>query len=907
MSKISGLPEATELDGNETVVMVKAGTTRRGALAGLVGAAVAPHVQAAEVAAAVATAEVTIYASIAAGEAATVADETFFVDNGDQTAALYRRTAGGSEKIYDLLTKGLIGGDEGAELIGMAGGGTTQDAIAAMYPTTQALFARSWPAPISLIETSGYATRGDGGGGTWVKVADDPGHGAAGQDTSGQWWELAGDSFTLQQLGSVPDARLFNPAKGQWEDQALEDITDNAAACVVAGELMMRGRKLLFRGWHGVDPANCGHGWMNLTDCKPVRDGCVVPMRDYVVHSPAGTGTLTYDGTVYTSGQTFRGVPWADSYTVTGEASLYDRILPAILADFRDIAVSPDQYGRDVQIDTDGTGGLVLLGEGVGVAVLGSHPKNARIFNCRVNMNGRTLTSLGEINTMAGLFSATTFRGKFDLTADIVATGYKLSECWNSVVSLDYTGGGIGRLGIEIDNANDMNIQHIFTHNTRRSGYVRFANAHGASVGDSVVMTFNGQDEYTGTVTHVNNSHQVYFSQFIRTGTASALDYWTARINGGAAVPLVDGRSNWGKGYLISDIEGTRIFHSTQNNGGFAGDIVLHDDAGNSMITLDGHIEGPSNAIRIRRAGSASTEYMQSLQTSLSFFTQRAASQSSFGVGHGLELDYVRSANIGSGRPHGMEYIHLAAHGGEWTAGEVIGAGDVAAGCVRVLPWGVYQYVTAGACDAANPPTSLVKDAVVTDGTAECKWVRYPGKSILIKPSCENVTMMPQTVDNNTYLAFPLDLQDPDKKSVGTGGRTIWDSVQAPEIINASGAGSITATTGDIRYRHSPILAGKTEEKRWPGLYRLRVRFTPAALGGGADARFAMVFSTDTMNVLNDIHVIVTAAELANALFVDRIVDVPLSPWGDFLYRFEAWGSGGWDMAVRVRLMAIEF
>lgn len=102
MPKISALPPATVLDGNETVVMLKDGLTRRGPIGSLVGAAVAPAVLAVE-----AARDATLSAAVSSGYRPTLADAvadfdvgTFFTcDDQDEASShpnelrLYRRIA----------------------------------------------------------------------------------------------------------------------------------------------------------------------------------------------------------------------------------------------------------------------------------------------------------------------------------------------------------------------------------------------------------------------------------------------------------------------------------------------------------------------------------------------------------------------------------------------------------------------------------------------------------------------------------------------------------------------------------------------------------------------------------------------------------------------------------------------
>ena len=127
MSKISLLTVPDDLDGNEQVVLVKEGVTRRAAVSGLVAASVAPHVQAAELAASTALASANFYGTsvhgnealaIAAGEAATVIGGLFSVDDGAGNLIYRERTTGGSVEIGRAVTPQSLAVPDGSSNIG---------------------------------------------------------------------------------------------------------------------------------------------------------------------------------------------------------------------------------------------------------------------------------------------------------------------------------------------------------------------------------------------------------------------------------------------------------------------------------------------------------------------------------------------------------------------------------------------------------------------------------------------------------------------------------------------------------------------------------------------------------------------------------------------------------------------
>lgn len=134
MAKITQLPLAATPDGSETVVMVKDNITRRAALGGLVGAAVAPHVSAAELARDQAAQLVmpenrfvaaSLDAAVTLGEAGTETG-TYFIAVGEAEgeAEVRLRTEDGSDLIYTEITKAAFGSSAPGKGAGLVAFGT---------------------------------------------------------------------------------------------------------------------------------------------------------------------------------------------------------------------------------------------------------------------------------------------------------------------------------------------------------------------------------------------------------------------------------------------------------------------------------------------------------------------------------------------------------------------------------------------------------------------------------------------------------------------------------------------------------------------------------------------------------------------------------------------------------------
>lgn len=107
--------------------MGKAGATRRGALGALVGAAVAPHIQAAELAKTAALGVSNFYgvarfgneaAAIAAGEAATSVGSTFSIDDGSGNLIVRERTLAGSVEVARMVTPASLAQGDGLRRAG---------------------------------------------------------------------------------------------------------------------------------------------------------------------------------------------------------------------------------------------------------------------------------------------------------------------------------------------------------------------------------------------------------------------------------------------------------------------------------------------------------------------------------------------------------------------------------------------------------------------------------------------------------------------------------------------------------------------------------------------------------------------------------------------------------------------
>lgn len=142
MPKISALPAVADLTGDETVVLVKDGETRRGPIGGLVDAAVEPSLTAMALSLAAAqlardqaadlvdNANIFIDIPLATAEAAVAAGISFkLVSSATGLADVRRRTPGGSELLYQEATKAALEGMLGASFLGTDDGRNVQQRI----------------------------------------------------------------------------------------------------------------------------------------------------------------------------------------------------------------------------------------------------------------------------------------------------------------------------------------------------------------------------------------------------------------------------------------------------------------------------------------------------------------------------------------------------------------------------------------------------------------------------------------------------------------------------------------------------------------------------------------------------------------------------------------------------------
>lgn len=134
MPKISALPPVAEVDGNETVVMVKDGSTKRGPISDLVGAAVAPALVEAEEARddAVNAKDLALLAAIAQGPFADTATGIAATANGDyfftvNPANVYLNDNGSPQLQDEVATLGRSLGPFSSPLID--DGATTKEAL----------------------------------------------------------------------------------------------------------------------------------------------------------------------------------------------------------------------------------------------------------------------------------------------------------------------------------------------------------------------------------------------------------------------------------------------------------------------------------------------------------------------------------------------------------------------------------------------------------------------------------------------------------------------------------------------------------------------------------------------------------------------------------------------------------
>ena len=779
--------------------------------------------------------------------------------------------------------------------------------------------------------------------------------------SSGAWVRTNTEMLALPEwFGAVGDAKKFNWTTGKWDNNA--SATNDTVAVNAALQWAQRGLTLRLSKWYGIYPTTSG-STVQLTSGRPVADGMIVPLQTYVVVATGGA-TITYNGTVYSNGQTFVGVTWDMSYTASAAtASVYEQLRVGALLDLR-TSTADSNYRRYVSIDTAENAGLLLCQAGCAIAVLGSYNNDSMVFNSRFGLQIGALETLDGSETMGFYLAAMTFRGETSATVDACNIGGVFSNCWNmSIPRLNYNGAGIGYVGFIINNANNITASHVFTHYTKVAGNVTFPAVHGAAVGNTIVVNFNGTSQFTGTVTKINSTTQLTCDKWVRSGTTT-LRAWTATINGGAETRIVDGKSTYGISVLASNSEGFDMYCDFQNHGGYGLYYVTDSDTGNSNINLRGYIEGPSNPVRVTRSASlASTEALSSFYCNLSMISGRATadatSGSDYGEYAGVDLDYVASGIIGTGEYHSREYIPASQASRIWKINTVYAFNDVvvtaagvyrcttagtsaaagagptgaypttgivdntcvwtatqqgwgvawtaatvyAAGNVVVQTWGVYQCTTGGTSAAAGARGPDGTGSGITDGTVTWAFVRYCGSSVRIRNTCEGVGIQPSVHNTNNVYSYPVNLQIVQDR-VDNSSRQYDDanSGQDTYLYLTNVAASVAATRVVLPTTLTGMLNEKRPVNRIQGRLKLTFNTVPAA---GANTYFDVSFSTDNMSANNVRSYRVTAAEIGGATknmpYKTFDVDIPVSEYRDFLYTITI-GAGVWQVDVDLRV-----
>lgn len=194
--------------------MVKDGLTRRGALGGMVGAAAAPHVAAAQlaydqVADMIEVQRIFIDLDLADAEAATT-DGQFFkrVDSEAKTVTMYRREAVGSTELYSDATSAALAAKDGLAKLGTPQG-NAQDALDRRLPQpglATDISSRKLPAAARELRTVGYRQDSVAPGFYREVYPDLPETAYRFGDADGRMWELHEQlSPTPYQYGAVGD------------------------------------------------------------------------------------------------------------------------------------------------------------------------------------------------------------------------------------------------------------------------------------------------------------------------------------------------------------------------------------------------------------------------------------------------------------------------------------------------------------------------------------------------------------------------------------------------------------------------------------------------------------------------------------------------------------------------------
>ena len=692
------------------------------------------------------------------------------------------------------------------------------------------------------------------------------------------------DEYWPEWFGAIGDAKVWNASTGTW-DIAASPTNDTVALqnCWDADP----NKNLYLRKYYGVYPATSG-SQISMTASIVVPDGAIVPVMEYVV--AATSGAVTYNGTAYTNGQTFTGAFWHTGYTQTGDAWPRPYFKTALSQLFSSLAAA-------TPVSITGPGGLVNYEAGAAFAIIAEYDGVAPdylAYNVEVSVRVDAYSGTYGTSTIGGVVSGAVFHSSVERFHDVGSNiGLLAYNNWNMEYGhSSFDGGDNTRVGIMGINCNSSNFRHPFTHNFKLGCYVKFLSAHSASLTDTLTVSFNGSVEFTGTITEVVSTTEVLCENVTQTASTS-LTYWTAKINAGGAIDIIDGYPVGGQGILMTNSDGCKVYSDFQHDAEVGFKYIIDGASGNIGLSLEGHFEGPANGVVIGRGPNSSAGELIGLDLNIGVYAGPAHSKANFGVYHGVHLDYVRNGIIRSGAFSMREYHSDSASTANWAASTAYSLDDIV-----IFDRRFYICSTAGT-SAAGSVGPLGAGASIADNTAVWDFLHDGNSCITISENCAEISQEKIRVDHN-HGNFAIADHQPRGNSTN-GQFAMLEALASTEIISLSNQTADGSFTDVILTAPTGIRSASGDSSDWRVPKAVLAYITCTINVVGSSGRVSLGFDNDNLSASNDQGVVVHSGGVANSDVFTWQMWLPVTNFGQLRYQPLVTTSVSWDVDWSVR------
>lgn len=432
-----------------------------------------------------------------------------------------------------------------------------------------------------------------------------------------------------------------------------------------------------------------------------------------------------------------------------------------------------------------------------------------------------------------------------------LAVGAYLHECWNwHTERLELEGGGRMDAGAVLENANQMVIGNLYTHQMRQGLRVTTYTAHGGSVGQpATVCEETSIGQYSGPIVKVVSATEFLLYPAVKSATTTLA----------AGDCLVDGTTTTmnarlcelvgGVGVLATSAEGLWIHGGQVGHRGSTGiELVVAGTAGSQNVgpvVVKGEFEGPATGVKVRRAPYATSGELRGLDVQITCWAGRDGSDTHFGRRHGVVLDYVRAAKIHEAALSTRSLTATVNVTGAYQenpcrltlASDAVQTGDEVYLTLGTPASFTGMYELNGRWFTATRTGSAEITLDGEDATAHSAWVsggtvkraKSRNHCVWIKDTCHDVTIENATYDHNEQNDKVRD--DQVRPLAGTSSAFVFQNVDGPTLASWSGL------TSSISPRHVQVSrgvrtfsAGDDSEARWPRFVRLRWIFALNAM-----------------------------------------------------------------------------